>query len=175
MGVKKPAIGAFLAVALAYGAYPYVTLYRLGEAIRHGDATTLQSMVDWPAVREGIKEDICDLVTDEPTEVKHGGKLPPFGAGFVRGIAANAIDSRVTPETLAAVAQQPAASKGASVQVSWAFFDSPSAFVVDLNAPGQTTPIRLQMDLRDGTWQVTRVWLPADLLTQANNSPRFSG
>src|ERR1700758_3743806 len=162
MGVKKPAIGAFVVIVLAYVIYPYVALYRLGEAIRYGDASTLQSMVDWPAVREGIKEDICDLVTDEPSEAKHGGKLPPFGAGFVRGIAANAIDSRVTPETLAAVAQQPAVSKGASVQVSWAFFASPSAFVVDLNAPGQPTPIRLEMDLRDGVWQVTRVWLPAD-------------
>jgi hypothetical protein len=175
MGVKKPAVGAFLAIAVAYGVYPYVTLYRLGEAIRHGDASTLQSMVDWPAVREGIKEDICDLVIDQPSEAKHGGKLPPFGAGFVRGIAANAIDSRVTPETLAAVAQQPSASKGASVDVSWAFFAGPSAFVVDLSAPGQSTPIRLQMDLRDGTWQVTRVWLPADLLTQANSNTRFSG
>jgi hypothetical protein len=175
MGVKKPAIGAFVVIALAYVIYPYATLYRLGEAIRHGDAITLQSMVDWPAVREGIKEDICDLVIDEPPEAKHGGKLPPFGAGFVRGIAANAIDSRVTPETLAAVAQQPTVSKGASVQVSWAFFASPSAFVVDLSTPGQPSPIRLQMDLRDGTWQVTRVWLPADLLTQANASPRFSG
>ncbi len=175
MGAKKPAIGAFLVIALAYGIYPYVTLYRLGEAIRHGDASTLQSMVDWPAVREGIKEDICDLVVDDPPEAKHGGKLPPFGAGFVRGIAGNAVDSRVTPETLAAVAQEPAASKGAAVQVSWAFFAGPSAFVVDLSTPGQPSPIRLQMELRDGTWEVTRVWLPADLLTQANTSSRISG
>jgi hypothetical protein len=54
------------------------------------------------------------------------------------------------------------------VQVRWAFFASPSAFVVDFHAPGQATPIRLQMDLRSGTWHVTRVWLPPDLLGQAN-------
>ena len=168
MGVKKPAVGAFLLVAAVYAVYPYVTLYRLGEAIRHGDATTLQSMVDWPAVREGIKEDICDLVIDEPAEVKVGAKLPPFGSGFIHGIAQNAVDARVTPEGLAAAAKQPTASQGASVQVSWAFFSGPSAFVVDLNAPGQSTPIRLELDLRGGAWQVTRVWLPRDLLTQAN-------
>jgi hypothetical protein len=40
--------------------------------------------------------------------------------------------------------------------------------VVDLNAPGQSSPIRLELDLRDGGWQVTRVWLPPELLTQAN-------
>jgi hypothetical protein len=168
MMVRKPAIGAVLVVALAYGVYPYITLYRLGQAIRHGDASTLQSMVDWPSVREGIKEDICDLVIDEPPEAKHGAKLPPFGAGFVRGIAANAIDERVTPQALATVAKQPTAATGSSVSISWAFFAGPSEFVVDLNAPGQASPIRLQMDLRDGTWQVTRVWLPPDLLTEAN-------
>jgi DUF2939 family protein len=168
MGVKKPAIAAFLLIAAAYAVYPYVTLYRLGEAIRHGDASTLQSMVDWPAVREGIKEDICDLVVDSPPEVKVGAKLPPFGAGFVRGIAQNAVDSRVNPESLAAAAKQPSAPNGASVQVSWAFFSSPSAFTVDLDAPGQSLPIRLELNLRDGAWQVTRVWLPPDLLTQAN-------
>jgi hypothetical protein len=168
---KKAIGGALLTVALAYGVYPYATLYRLGQAIRQGDASTLQSMVDWPAVREGIKEDICDLVIDETPEAKANGQLPPFGAGFVRGIASNAIDARVTPEALVAAAQQPDAkpvSRGAAVQVSWAFFSSPAAFQVDLYAPGQDQPIRLQLDLRYGAWQVTRVWLPAELLGQAN-------
>ncbi len=43
MAGKKPVIGAFLVVALAYVVYPYVTLYRLGQAIRHGDAASLES------------------------------------------------------------------------------------------------------------------------------------
>jgi hypothetical protein len=129
-------------------------------------------MVDWSSVREGIKEDICDFVIDEPKQAESDGRLPPFGAGFVRGIATNVVDKQVTPEALVAATQQPAvaeATRGASVQVSWAFFAGPSAFVVDLCAPGQATPIRLQMDLRGGTWQVTRVWLPPELLGQANS------
>ena len=160
-----------LAVGLTYGVYPYVTLYRLGQAIRSGDAARLETMVDWTSVREGIKEDICDLVIDQPPQEQADGKLPPFGAGFVRGIATNVVDRQVTPEALVAAAQGPdaiEATRGAAVQVSWAFFASPSAFVVDLHTPGQATPIRLQMDLRSGTWHVTRVWLPPELLGQAN-------
>jgi hypothetical protein len=103
---KKPIIGLLLTLAVSYLAYPYFTLYRLGQAIRSGDASTLESLIDWPAVREGIKEDICDLVVDEPPEAKAGNQLPPFGAGFVRGIAMNVVDSRVTPEGLAVMAQQ---------------------------------------------------------------------
>ena len=128
-------------------------------------------MVDWVAVREGIKEDICDTVIDQPAEAKAGGQLPPFGAGFVRGIAGNAVDARVTPQALAAVAQEPAsapAPKDSVVRVSWAFFGGPTEFLVALKAPGQTAPISLQMVFRAGAWQVTRVWLPPELLTQAN-------
>ncbi|HME25643.1 MAG TPA: DUF2939 domain-containing protein [Acetobacteraceae bacterium] len=168
---RKPLIGALLAVGVAYGVYPYVTLYRLGQAIRNGDAVRLEAMVDWNSVREGIKEDICDFVIEQPHQAQDDGRLPPFGAGFVRGIATNVVDKRVTPEALVAAAQQPApeqAARGAAVQVSWAFFASPSAFLVDLNTPGQATPIRLQLDLRNGAWHVTRVWLPPDLLGQAH-------
>ena len=168
---RRPLIGALLAVGISYCVYPYVTLYRLGQAIRSGDAASLEALVDWYSVREGIKEDICDLVIDQPQQARDGGQLPPFGAGFVRGIATNVIDKRVTPEWLVAAAQQPEAeqaAQGASVQVSWAFFASPSAFVVDLTTPGQAAPIRLQMDLRHGAWHVTRVWLPPELLGQAN-------
>jgi hypothetical protein len=172
MAGRKPVIGALLAVGLSYGIYPYVTLYRLGHAIRQGDASTLQSMVDWPSVREGIKEDVCDFLADQPEQEQPGGKLPAFGTGFMRGIATNVIDQRVTPEALAAAAQQPGGrhfSSDTSLQVSWAFFAGPSAFVVELSAPGQATPIRLQMELHDATWHVTRVWLPPDLLSQANS------
>jgi Protein of unknown function (DUF2939) len=168
---KKTFIGALLVVALAYVVYPYATLYRLGQAIRNGDASSLETMVDWAAVREGIKEDICDTVIDEPPEAKAGGQLPPFGAGFVRGITGNAVDARVTPQALASVAQEPTQApvpKDAAVRVSWAFFAGPAEFQVALRAPGQAAPIRLQMDFRRGTWQIVRVWLPPELLVQAN-------
>lgn len=174
MVVRKPVVWAFGAVLigmLAYGIYPYVTLYRLGQAIRSGDAVTLASMVNWHAVREGIKEDICDFVVEQPQGAQASGQLPPFGAGFVRGIATNVVDKRVTPEALVAATQQSdtqADTMGAAVQVSWAFFASPTEFVVDLAAPGQATPIRLQMNLRSGSWHVTRVWLPPEMLGQTN-------
>ena len=172
MRVRWPILAALLAVGAGYVAYPYVTLFRLGEAIRHGDAATLQSLVDWPAVREGIKEDVCDLVLDHPQLAAAGGGLPPFGSSFVRGIAASSIDGAVTPEALVAAVTTPPPShptppNGADVHVAWAFFEDPTVFSVSLIAPGQADPIRLQLELRHGQWRVHRVWLPADLL-QAN-------
>ena len=168
---KKPVIGIILAVATIYGIYPYVTLFRLGQAVRNGDAAALQSMVNWDSVREGIKEDICDLVVDQPAKAQAHSQLPPFGAGFMRGIATNAVDQRITPEALVQAVRQPDQGQSGAdtpVQVSWAFFAGPSTFMVDLTGQGQPEPIRLEMDLRDGAWHVTRVWLPPGLLSPSN-------
>lgn len=170
MRAKWPLVASMLSIGAAYVAYPYVTLYRLGSAIESADASTLESLVNWPAVREGIKEDVCDLAADDPTP-KTGAELLPFGASFVRGIASSAIDQAVTPQALLAATTALPADKpvprGADVHVNWAFFDSPTTFMISLRVHGQSDPIKLEMDLRHGEWRVQRVWLPAELLLPA--------
>lgn len=167
MRARWPLLATVLSAGVAYVAYPYVALYRLGSAIQTANAATLEALVDWPAVREGIKEDMCDLAADDPSP-KAGAELPPFGASFVRGITSNAIDQAITPQALlaAAGAAEPVrpSPRGAEVHVNWAFFDSPTTFFVSLQPRGQADPIKLEMDLRHGAWRVQRVWLPADLL-----------
>jgi hypothetical protein len=171
MRVKWSVLATILGVGLGYVAYPYVSLYQLGSAIHRGDAASLEHMVDWPAVREGIKEDICDLSADEPGS-KNASELPPFGASFVRGIESRTIDQAVTPQALLAATvtapnQPPQPPRGADVHVTWAFFDSLTSFQIDLQPPGQVDPIKLEMDLKNGEWRIRRVWLPADLLSSS--------
>jgi hypothetical protein len=176
MRAKWPLLATVLSLGVAYFAYPYVTLYRLGLAIKTADAATLESLVDWPAVREGIKEDVCDLgVVAYPQ--KAGAELPPFGASFVRGIESSSIDKAVTPQALLAAAtstlsahQPPQPPRGADVHVKWAFFDSPTTFRVSLQPAGQTEPITLEMDLQHGIWRVQRVWLSSELLASGSRT-----
>lgn len=172
MRARWPFLAVMLTIGLSYAAYPYVTLYRLGLAIRTADASALESLVDWPAVREGIKEDVCDLVADGSDD-KSGTELPAFGASFVRGIASNTIDRAVTPQALlAATTAVPAnpAPRGADVHVQWAFFESPTTFLVNLKPQGQAEPVKLEMELRHGAWRVRRVWLPEELLTSGSKT-----
>jgi DUF2939 family protein len=172
MRTRWPVLTTVLTLSVLYIAYPYVTLYRLGTAIRSADAATLESLVNWPAVREGIKEDVCDLVIDTPVQQPEArvqktlGGLPPFGSSFMRGIASSSIDQAVTPQALLAATlpnnrPQP---RGADVHINWAFFDSPTSFQVSLRAPGQTEPVKLELDLKHGEWRVERVWLPTEML-----------
>ncbi len=173
MRARWPLLATMLSVGVAYAAYPYATLYRLGSAIEGADSSTLETLVDWPAVREGIKEDVCDLGTDDPGP-KTGAELPAFGASFMRGIASSAIDQAVTPQALlAATSTLPAShpsQQSADVHVIWAFFDSPTTFQVSLRARGQAEPIKLEMDLQHGEWRVQRVWLPAELLSSGSKT-----
>lgn len=176
MFAAKSILAAALAVGVGYASYPYVTLYRLGHALHTGDAATLQALVDWPAVREGIKEDICDKVAADPAVTSGDGKLPAFGASFVRGIAAGTVDRQVTAAGVVDVTRHHAtgaatggaAKSGAAIRVNWAFFHDPTDFIVSFGTAGQPGPITLQMSLKDATWQVTRIWLPPALLDRAN-------
>ncbi|HTW69104.1 MAG TPA: DUF2939 domain-containing protein [Acetobacteraceae bacterium] len=168
MFAVKPILVAVFAVALGYAASPYVTLYRLDRAIRTGDSATLQRLVDWPAVREGIKEDICDSLAGEPAQAIDHGELPPFGASFVQGIAANAVDRAVTPQALVDLGRHDGGAQSMAAYVTWAFFDDPTGFVVSLDIPGQQGPVRLHMTLKDAHWQVTRIWLTHRQLQEAN-------
>jgi hypothetical protein len=184
--VRRGAIGATVAVLALYAASPYVTLYRLRAAALSGDAATLATLVDWDDVREGIKEDICDLVLDDPSAPAaqkasvQPTALPPFGSSFVRGIASNEIDSMVTPQRLV-VALRPAFATPSdmllhrttapslfSVALDRAMFSGPTRFMVALHAAGVPGRIRLQLDLRNGGWRVTRAWLPPEFLEASN-------
>jgi hypothetical protein len=160
--------------AFAYVAYPYVTLARLGAALGSGDAQTLETLVAWGPVREGIKEDICDDVSDQPATSVSDTGLRPFGFSFVRGVAANVVDAHVSPHGILAAMRHfdPAnLTLGAISGVKWAFFESPTQFVAELQPPGMAAdapPVRVQMELHGFAWKVTRVWLPPTLLAAAN-------
>jgi Protein of unknown function (DUF2939) len=169
MRARWAILAVVVVMAAGYLGYPYATLYRLDTAVRRADAKTLRSLVDWYSVREGLKEDICDMVLDDPAdarpgEARSGNELAPFGASFVRGMTGNMLDQRVTPETLVSLTRTDSREVPSDAHVVWAFFNNPTEFAVAVQADGAAEPIRMVMELRHLRWQVRRVWLPNELL-----------
>ncbi len=160
-------VAALVLVVGGYLTYPFVTLYQLRSAVRGGDATALSRLIDWSSVREGIKEDICDLVLDEPGDVAKKGQLPAFGASFVRGVTGNSVDREFTAEALAGIAR-PSTPSNDDASVSWAFFTGLAQFAVNVSIAGQAEPIRADMELTGLHWKVVRIWLPAALLARGH-------
>lgn len=164
---KRAIFTALALVGVSYAAYPFVTLYQLRCAVRGGDASMLTKLVDWYAVREGIKEDICDMVLEEPSNMADSGRLPAFGAGFVRGVAGSSVDREFTAEKVAKMAD-PSAGSSDDATISWAFFRTPAHFEVNISISGQTEPVKAEMELAGFRWKVKRIWLPESLLKQGH-------
>jgi hypothetical protein len=134
-----------------YVAFPCLTLYRLDCAVARRDAAALRRLVDWPRVRHGIEADLAG-----PRD-----ELAPFGASFLRKIAVN---SAVTPESvLTALNAKPERTEGSGLsgRLRGAWLDGPAQLVLDFGT------IRLRMELRRGSWEVTRAWLSPDILARA--------
>ncbi len=165
MRAKRPIIAGLLSGLTLYGGYPAVTLYRLQAAVHDGNASALSELIDWPAVRQGVKEDLCDLVLDEPNDPAKKNELAPFGASFVRGIAGASVDRAVTAEALAGMGHPVEPGHG-DAQIDWAFFSGPLRFNVHVSVAGITDPVRAELALVGWRWQVVRVWIPPALLIE---------
>ena len=164
MRARWPILAAVVALGAGYLGYPYATLYRIDTAVRRADTETLRTLVDWYAVREGLKEDISDMVLEAPADTRPSNGLAPFGESFVRGMTGNIVDRTVTPETLLSMTHASGHTVYGDARVIWAFFNNPTEFAVSVHSDGCAEPIRVMLELRRLRWRVRRVWLPNELL-----------
>jgi hypothetical protein len=157
--------GGALAIAmLAYLAYPYYSLYQLGDALRRGDGPAVESKVDWPRVRAGIKQDVTASLATDPAADGLGGAVTAALAGVFLD---SMIDARFSPTALAKAAGMAHGEQLPSVD--WAFFDGPTSFAARVHALGMTETIRLRLELEGFAWTVTRVFLPLDQLPNSSS------
>ncbi len=171
----------FAAIFLSAGAYvvaPYVTIWRLAEALQQGDTSALETSIDWDDVREGIKEDIADGITgtaNDDAAQAQSNDLPAFGASFVKSIASDMVDREIKPQHLSVVFQQ-MKHTGNSFEsflfddVQYAFFEGFGRFRVSFYCPGQETsgsPVQVDLALQHYAWKVVRVRVPGTLSSLA--------
>jgi hypothetical protein len=170
-----------LAVVFAYAAYPYGSLYRLGEALDIGDEVGLKRHVDWTAVRGGLEEDLSDTLSGMPgmAIASHDDEKAFSGllASEMRSeLVGPLVDAIATPEGLAAVIRQGRAGQGSPAadgqsggtpndhntfgeHLSFAFFTGPFTFeAVFENEKGED--VIAMMRLNDMRWQLVRLRLP---------------
>jgi hypothetical protein len=165
--------GCFLALALAYLASPYVMLWRLQVAMENGDMQALERMIDWRSVREGLKADISDGIIGPPQTQLAANTLPPFGSGFMTGIADSTVEREVTPQNLVAVMHQMRPDHAAAPSMDClfsAFFKSPTSFEMVVRGDDEDESdqhLRLRLELRGFHWALVRAWVPQDLVERA--------
>jgi Protein of unknown function (DUF2939) len=169
--------GACLALAgvLAYGASPYVALWRLGAALRSGDAGFVASHVDWDSVRQGMVQQVDSQIRGLGARAKPvtTDGLAPFGASFAHGLATQVVDNAFHPDQVQAALRHLALTGGTpETHLRWAFFDAPNQFLVSVAMPcqGQMEVMQVRMQLQGDTWEVVRVVAPPELLASFSAS-----
>lgn len=166
--MAKISIGIFILI-LGYVAYPFLTVYRLGGALVTGDAATLETLVDWPKVRESIRSQFKAFLAEQ---MRHQQQMPQSGfeaAGTMIGLALadkiidGAMETYVSSNAFVDGRKGWALPKDASElasRVIYAFFTSPTDFRVDLRPPDNAVddrPITFLMSMSGGAWKLDRV------------------
>ena len=98
---KKYKIGGVVLVlavaAVAFYSTPYIALYSIHRAVERNDAEAVSRYVDFPVLRENIREKVMDhlaAVTPPPSS----GVLGDLGQRLAMAAANQMVDSMVTPE-----------------------------------------------------------------------------
>jgi hypothetical protein len=178
-------LGLFVLIAIGWLAWPYITLYKLGVAVSDGDSASLEVLVSWGSVRQGLRGDLnAALLAQMRADAKSDTDRLSAGLTALIGPAVinQMIDSYVTPQGIATLIRtgKPAPAANPTVptatarspqqliqQVQYAFFSGgPFTFRVDF-LPESDASIKSPMTLLFqwfGTWRLTSINLPRELL-----------
>ena len=174
----KKIAALIVVLAAAYVAYPYLALYRLGEALRGQDFDAVAGKVDWAEVRQGVKDDINAAVLAR-VKPDDASPLAGLGVALVGKLASPVVDAAVNPAGLVAVA---AADKPTLItlltrlyvaapgdrplpRLTHSAFSGLTAFDATVMPRGAASPddaIRLRLELEGGYWMLTRIRLPTE-------------
>ena len=181
--MRKWLIGAVLAVT-AYIGYPYLTLWWIDHALLNDDKSALESLVDWPLVRQRLKADVkLALIESAQTEVGKNSFAGLFGGALtallVPTLVDSAVDEWVTPEKVLnseEVVKRRQEQKSFADLVTYAFFASPVEFRVDLKDPkdADSPAITALMRLTGLRWRVVAIELPPVDTWLKGSAPRVS-
>ena len=102
MKPKLVIAAAVVGVVVGYAiAAPYITVNRIGSALKKNDADALSQYVDFPAVRQSLKDGLKAAMTEKAVRsVIEANPFASLGAMLAGAIADKIIDAMVTPAGL---------------------------------------------------------------------------
>lgn len=192
---RKLIVGGAAAIAVAvlgwYFASPLYAVHSVKAAATAGDAARLEQLVDFPAVREGLKSQLSAMLT-KSFQADPALKDNPFAgmaALLVPALVERSVDAFVTPDAIATMIVEgktatqradeaqsnapaaptatpaPAPAKPKPPEVSYGYRDL-NTFVVTSQPAADA---RARMDFvfrRQGLfgWRMTRIGLPTDAI-----------
>ena len=176
------AIGLIVIIAIYLYASPYLALNNIKKAAQAGDADTLSEYIDFPSVKQGLKDQINAQIMKEVTQEDTDG-FEALGAMLATAMIDKAVDGIVTPDGVAMMVQgqKPdlngdAVEKTDVEQADESKLDYKTnyitykSFKVSLSNPDYEDNLDIIMR-RDGlSWKVHRINLPLDFSDSSSST-----
>jgi len=91
---------------VAYGASPLLAARSLVQAAKSGNEAGLERHVDFPAFRASLKDELGQRLMGELGRSKSDRGLAALGMVFGKAIVEGAVDTLVTPDTIATMVRE---------------------------------------------------------------------
>jgi hypothetical protein len=82
---------------------PFRTIYAIKDSLRTSDAKNIGKYVDFPVLRQNIKDQLGTVLTDRVSDALENNPLGAVVSGFSANLADRMIESFVTPAGLRAL------------------------------------------------------------------------
>ena len=157
-GALRLVLGVASLLLLLFLAWPYISLWRMDQAVREGGIAALEDFVDLASVRAEIKKKL-----NKEADSSIGELSDPFIQWLEEGIGTMGNQAVERLVTLSWVREQllehgdGAGDRGFLGRVTYAFFDTPNRFAVRLGAV-TATPVRLQLTRSGPHWRISAVY-----------------
>lgn len=164
--MKKAIITLPILVIAIYILSPYYSTWKIIQAVKTGSAEQMQTYIDFPKVKDSIKQQMNLAVEQQVEEDPMAGAMLKAFMPMMD----QAVDELIHPERMAEFIQKGKLQSGKrsnlagidsklkamedaeKIELSWfAFFENPSRFRISVN------DLTLYLDLQDWHWQMTAV------------------
>ena len=169
-------VGSLLGLCVYVAVGPMLLMRRFGESLSARDAAAIAECVDFPKLRESIKEQVNSSVKARSNSLLGDNPLTALATGLAASLSEPLVDSLVTPAglekllaggqllaTLGTSSTDTAASRAVAVPEAIAHasysFRSPSEFVVTLE-PKPKLLVELVVERTGLSWRISGVRLP---------------
>lgn len=176
LSVKKVSIliaGLLVLIAGYLYASPYLALNGIKNAVQEQDAEKLSSYIDFPSVKQGVKEQFKAKIAKEMVLEDNNNGFEALGSMFATAMIDPLVDGLITPEGIAALMaeKKDQNSTEATTQeesnesddlVYETGYDSFSDFHVNLGNPEVDKTVKVMLH-RDGlSWKIVDIDFPLD-------------
>lgn len=169
-------VGIVIAVLTYLYASPYIALNNIKNAAQAGDSEKVSTYIDYPSVRQSLKDQMNVMVMKKVTEQEQDG-FAAFGAMLASTMVDKMVDTVVTPAGMTLMLQgkdlkDAATTRASEVQKEAevvggktdyaAGYTSFNGFDVVVKDAGQAKNVKIKM-VRDGlSWKINEIVVPMD-------------